>query len=64
LSAAGHTVIIVTHDPRTVREFCNRALLLERGRVAMDEGSQQVAAAYLELLGRDRPDSDPSAGHR
>jgi len=60
LSAAGHTVIIVTHDTRTTKEFCGRALLLERGRVMMDDGPQQVAAAYLELLGRDRPDHDPS----
>ena len=50
LSAAGHTVIVVSHDPRIVGTFCSRALLLDHGRVALDSTGAEVAAAYLQLL--------------
>jgi ABC-2 type transport system ATP-binding protein len=53
LRAAGHTVIIVSHDPRAVREFCDRALLLERGTIVMDGPPAEVVNAYLTLLGPD-----------
>src|SRR5690606_31501290 len=32
LRAAGHSVLMVSHDPRTIAAFCDRALLLDRGR--------------------------------
>jgi ABC-type polysaccharide/polyol phosphate transport system ATPase subunit len=51
LSDSGHTVVLVSHDPRTVESFCSRALLLEGGRVAAEGSGGEVAAAYLELLG-------------
>ena len=51
LSAAGHTVLVVSHDPRVVGTFCRRALLLEGGRVVMDDRPQKVVEAYLALLG-------------
>ena len=50
LSAAGHTVLVVSHDPRVVGTFCRRALLLEGGRVVMDDRPQKVVEAYLALL--------------
>jgi len=50
LSAAGHTVIIVTHDPQIVGAFCRRALLLDHGRVVLEGTGIDVAAAYLRLL--------------
>jgi ABC-type polysaccharide/polyol phosphate transport system ATPase subunit len=50
LHAAGHSVLLVSHDPRTVESFCDRALLLEGGRVAMEGSGRAVAARYLELL--------------
>ena len=49
-SAAGHTVIVVSHDPRIVGTFCSRALLLDGGRVILDGTGAEVAAAYLELI--------------
>jgi ABC-type polysaccharide/polyol phosphate transport system ATPase subunit len=51
LHAAGRTVILVSHDPLTVIEFCQRALLIEDGRVLMDGPPPAVAQAYLQLLG-------------
>ena len=50
LSAAGHTVILVSHDPRIISTYCPRALLLERGRVVADGTGTDVAAKYLALL--------------
>jgi ABC-type polysaccharide/polyol phosphate transport system ATPase subunit len=50
LTAAGHTVILVSHDPGIIRTHCRRALLLERGRVLVDGTGAAVVAKYLELL--------------
>jgi ABC-type polysaccharide/polyol phosphate transport system ATPase subunit len=50
LSAAGHTVVIVSHDPLVIRTFCQRALLLERGQVVLDGPAAAVADAYLTLM--------------
>lgn len=47
---AGTTVIVVSHDPRVVRTFCHRALLLNRGRVEMVGPGAIVADEYLSLL--------------
>ena len=49
LSAAGHTVILVSHDPETVSTFCNRALLLEGGRVVMNDTAENVAKTYVDV---------------
>lgn len=50
LHAQGHTIIVVSHDPRTMTTFCDRALLLERGRVLVAGTGPQVADAYVNLL--------------
>jgi len=50
LHARGHAVLIVSHDPRVVRTFCNRALLLDGGRVAFEGSGEAVADRYLALL--------------
>jgi ABC-type polysaccharide/polyol phosphate transport system ATPase subunit len=54
LSAAGHTVVIVSHDPNIVSTFCTHALLLDNGRVLLEGTGPDVAAAYLQLM---RPNS-------
>jgi ABC-type polysaccharide/polyol phosphate transport system ATPase subunit len=51
LSARGHTVVLVSHDPRTVASFCDRALLHEGRRIVMDDGGPAVADEYLRRLG-------------
>ena len=52
LRARGHSTIIVSHDPRIISTFCDRALLLERGRFVMDGPAPEVAATYLARLTR------------
>jgi len=49
LAAAGHTTLLVSHDPRTIERFCPRALLLEGGRFVLEGSGAEVAEAYLEL---------------
>lgn len=52
LRAAGHTVVLVSHDPKVVTHFCDRALLLDRGHVAFVGDGPDVASRYKELLTR------------
>lgn len=47
--AEGQTVILVTHDMETVRKFCNKALLLDDGKIKQIGNPHQVAATYSEL---------------
>ena len=50
LRAAGHTVLLVSHDPRTISTFCDRALLLDRGRVSCEGSSSDVVGRYLRTV--------------
>jgi ABC-type polysaccharide/polyol phosphate transport system ATPase subunit len=50
LHAAGHTIILVSHSPLTVTQFCRRALLIEGGKVTLDGTGETVAAAYEKHL--------------
>jgi ABC-type polysaccharide/polyol phosphate transport system ATPase subunit len=53
LHAAGRTIIMVSHVPHIVREFCDRAMLLEQAHVAVEGTGAEVAAAYVRLLSTD-----------
>jgi ABC-type polysaccharide/polyol phosphate transport system ATPase subunit len=46
---AGKTILLVTHDMGAVKRFCDRAMLLERGRVVEVGDPEQVGTRYLEL---------------
>lgn len=50
LRQAGHTVLMVSHDPRTIATFCDRALLLDGGRVIAEGTGERIAARYVESL--------------
>jgi ABC-2 type transport system ATP-binding protein len=50
LSAAGHTVVLVSHAPPTIEAFCDRAVLIEGGRIVVDGSPRDVVDAYLSLL--------------
>jgi ABC-2 type transport system ATP-binding protein len=49
LRARGVSVLIVSHDPRVVTTFCDRALLLDGGRIVLDDAPAKVCDAYLQL---------------
>ena len=48
VAKSGATVIFVSHNLQAVAEFCQRGLLLERGRVAADGPTDQVVRRYLD----------------
>jgi lipopolysaccharide transport system ATP-binding protein len=45
---SGATVLFVSHNLKTVAEFCHRCVLLERGRVVMIGPVEKVINAYLD----------------
>lgn len=50
LAAQGHTVILVSHEPGPIQNFCTRALLLDQGRIAREGSGPEIASAYQSLL--------------
>jgi ABC-2 type transport system ATP-binding protein len=50
LRERGHTMILVSHAPYVVSRFCDRAVLLERGRIVSAGNSSDVAKAYLAMM--------------
>ena len=57
----GKTVILVTHNMANVTRFCNKALLLEKGRIKAIGSSDEIAKEYTELLRDTKP---PKTGER
>lgn len=47
--ASGQTVILVTHDMGTVKNFCNRALLISDGKIIKVGNPRAVADEYSRL---------------
>ncbi|MFW6012118.1 MAG: ABC transporter ATP-binding protein [bacterium] len=43
---AGTTILIVSHDPESVRKNCRRAVWLEQGKLALDGPTDEVLDAY------------------
>jgi ABC-type polysaccharide/polyol phosphate transport system ATPase subunit len=43
-------MLLVSHEPRTIAAFCERALLLEGGRIVLSGPAGVVADRYMALL--------------
>ena len=43
------TVILVTHSMQNIRDYCDRAILIEKGKVKLDSSPNEVANAYENL---------------
>ncbi len=56
LKKTGATVVFVTHDMSAVREYCDRAILIEKGHITHEGKATDVANEYLKLF---MPDQDP-----
>jgi ABC-2 type transport system ATP-binding protein len=62
LREEGRTVVLVTHDMGAVERFCDRALLLERGRVATTGSPHAVGLRYMEMnFGRGQDPAEQAA---
>lgn len=47
---SGTTLLFVSHDPSAVQALCDRAILLEQGRVVLDGRPQEVLDFYNALI--------------
>jgi ABC-type multidrug transport system ATPase subunit len=47
--ADGQTVVLVTHDMSTVKQFCNRAVLIDSGKIIEIGNPRAVADRYSNL---------------
>lgn len=50
LRKAGHSVVLVTHDPKTVGTFCDRAILIDGGRIIAEGSGASIGEQYLQVL--------------
>jgi len=61
------TVILVTHDMGAVRQYCDRAIMIEKGTVAEEGSPERVAMAYQQLFVKeieDQQERDNIEGER
>src|SRR5208283_4347753 len=58
--SSGATVVFVSHNLKTVAEFCDRCLLLDRGRAVMTGPTQEVVSSYLRRDGKPRAADAPA----
>jgi ABC-type polysaccharide/polyol phosphate transport system ATPase subunit len=49
LRAEGKTIVLVTHDMRLVERFCDRAMVIDRGRIDSMGEPSRIARRYLDL---------------
>jgi ABC-type sulfate/molybdate transport systems ATPase subunit len=65
LKREGKTIVFVSHDMYSVERFCDRAMLMERGRMTQIGDPRVIGRAYHELnfgqLAHDAPASSHSA---
>jgi ABC-2 type transport system ATP-binding protein len=57
----GRTIILVTHGLSTVTEFCDRAVLLDHGKLVFDGDPSEGVAMFRELLEERRLASLPES---
>jgi|SRR6185436_1998065 len=50
LRAAGTTIVFISHDLCSVERLCERALMMQHGRVAADGPAAEVVATYRQLV--------------
>ncbi len=46
----GKTILFVTHDLQAITKFCDRAILLDGGRILLDGSPEKVASGYQQLI--------------
>lgn len=51
LNREGRTIVLVTHNPSTVREECNRCIVIENQKKYFDGPAHEGVDAYLQLMG-------------
>ena len=55
IRAAGHTTLVVSHDPNQIKAYCDRAVLLSHGSIVADGTASEIADAYMASMTHGRP---------
>ena len=50
-------IVLVTHDMNWVTEYCNRAILIEKGRIAHQGSPEEVVAMHKEHMAQRRAEA-------
>jgi ABC-type polysaccharide/polyol phosphate transport system ATPase subunit len=61
MRASGRTIVFISHDLESVEALCDRTLLMDSGRIALEGPTRDVIAHYRRAAGVDDP---PSHGRR
>jgi lipopolysaccharide transport system ATP-binding protein len=66
MQKAGKTILLVTHDPVMVEQFCTRAVVLQAGAVVLDGAPDEAVSAYRRILygGQNSVPREPPAPSR
>ena len=48
----GRTVLYVSHNMNTIRQLCNRCVVLDKGRIVFEGDVENAIEAYMHSLGR------------
>lgn len=62
LKKSGKTVVFVTHDMSAVKEYCDRAILIDNGKITFEGKASKVADEYLKLFNKVDEDSEVIEG--
>lgn len=63
LKEEGRTILLVSHGMEDIHRHCDRAMLLDHGRVAMVGSPGEVADAYEEVNARGAGQVEPATEH-
>lgn len=61
--ATGQTVILVTHDMETVKQYCTRAALIDNGKLIEVGSPRKIANKYSQLNQEEIEKSDQKQAH-
>lgn len=56
------TIVLVSHSMGLVKEYCDKAILIENGKVAYDGTADQVADEYLKLFSKTSANKSGKSG--
>lgn len=62
LKGAGTTVVFVTHDMNAVREYCDRAIMIESSEMLVEGSAAKVSSRYTRLF-MDKPTDSKKRGN-
>lgn len=50
LKSKGKTVVFVTHDMNAVREYCDRAIIIDKSELKVEGSAEKIAQEYTKLF--------------